>query len=379
MTMLLELPEEGVGSTEDVMISIGRSYPPAAFSAPLVIDLEDRPNELPIADLEGPVRVMVGEVVEFSGEGSFDPDGAITAYHFDLGDGQTSGWTADSTISHRYNSQGTYTVSLMVRDDLGAESEATSTLTLDVAQEGTNGPTAAIISIDPATSFQGEMVYFEGEGTAPKGRWISDEEWKSSMDGTLSRRHSFSSDELSVGTHTIEYRVRDSSGEWSDPDAEVIEVVPRPGTVLWVTIDGQMTDGPLSGIVMFNGSSGPEGTVEHVEVRLDSGDWKRTDLFPDWSFTLDCSKIEEGGHVLEARSYGGGEYSPTASRTFDVEHVTSGLPGERGGSERLDTEIIMDLSLLLIALALGSVLVFVALKNRRTSGAYRSKERERGT
>jgi parallel beta-helix repeat protein len=55
--------------------------------------------------------------VQFSSDGSYDPDGAITAYAWDFGDGDTSN---EANPSHIYADAGTYDAVLTVTDDQGA-------------------------------------------------------------------------------------------------------------------------------------------------------------------------------------------------------------------------------------------------------------------
>ena len=74
-------------------------------------------NIPPIASISGPRVAGVGEEVVFDGSGSVDVDGTITRYSWDLGDGTTG---EGVTISHRYSRIGTYTVRLVVLDDMGA-------------------------------------------------------------------------------------------------------------------------------------------------------------------------------------------------------------------------------------------------------------------
>jgi len=62
-----------------------------------------------------------------------------------------------------------------------------------------------------------QMIHFEGTGGNYSVQW----EWISNLDGTLSTVEDFdkSSYQMTVGSHTIEFRVRHShTGFWSDPD-----------------------------------------------------------------------------------------------------------------------------------------------------------------
>ena len=77
-------------------------------------------------------------------------------------------------------------------------------------------PTAHIVSIRPNPTNQGETVSFSGYGTDPDGDLITAYNWRSSIDGQLSTSPSFSTSSLSVGAHTIYFKVKDSHNAWSD-------------------------------------------------------------------------------------------------------------------------------------------------------------------
>jgi PKD repeat protein len=88
-------------------------------------------NQAPAADANGPYNGTVGIPVQFDGSGSSDPDGTITAYEWDFGDG-SSGVGPNPT--HVYATAGTYNVTLTVTDDEGAmDSDATTATIAPVA------------------------------------------------------------------------------------------------------------------------------------------------------------------------------------------------------------------------------------------------------
>jgi hypothetical protein len=66
----------------------------------------------------------------FDGSGSIDPDGTITGYTWDFGDGATA---LGAQASHSYAAAGTYSVTLSVTDDGGATATATATVTVSTA------------------------------------------------------------------------------------------------------------------------------------------------------------------------------------------------------------------------------------------------------
>jgi len=75
-------------------------------------------------------------------------------------------------------------------------------------------PAAYIDSISPNPATQGQTVNFNGHGM--DDGTIIEWEWRSSKDDILSRSEDFSSSSLSVGTHTIKFKVKDDDDKWSE-------------------------------------------------------------------------------------------------------------------------------------------------------------------
>ena len=85
-----------------------------------------------------------------------------------------------------------------------------------VAQTPANQPpTAYIDSISPASASLGQTVSLSGHGTDPDGDVVA-YRWRSDLDGDLGPMASFGTWSLSVGTHSIYFKVRDSDGAWSE-------------------------------------------------------------------------------------------------------------------------------------------------------------------
>jgi len=85
---------------------------------------------VPVLRVE-PSAAVVGQLVVFDAGNSTD-DGRVVAYFFDFGDGDVSGWVSTAFVNHRYAKPGNYTVTLMVKDDLGAVSEINATAVVTV-------------------------------------------------------------------------------------------------------------------------------------------------------------------------------------------------------------------------------------------------------
>ena len=119
----------------------------------LVVDV----NAAPVA-VAGPDRhVAVGETVELTGAQSYDVDGKVASWAWDLGDGTKA---EGVTVAHAYTAPGTYLVTLTVRDDAGlANSTATSTARIVV-----NDPPVAEAGAD-RTAAVGEPLTFDAAGS----------------------------------------------------------------------------------------------------------------------------------------------------------------------------------------------------------------------
>ena len=183
---------------------------------------EKNTNDPPTARLSVlPSTADIDEEVVFNGGSSIDPDGSVSEYNFDFGDGMSTGWITQSSVSHSYDSEAYYTASLMVRDDEGAESDpATVTITIVHVNEP---PTATIISIEPDHIFEGDDVTLTGTGQDADGT-IEAYSWESDLDGILGNTAVLTIDTLRIGAHTISFKVRDNEDVWSKTVTETLIV-----------------------------------------------------------------------------------------------------------------------------------------------------------
>jgi hypothetical protein len=98
-------------------------------------------NLPPIADADGPYSGDVGESIQLDGTGSYDPDGQIVSYEWDLdNDGQYDDAT-DAITSHSWPYRGVYTIGLKVTDDYGE----TDTDSASVRITGPDPPTVVLV------------------------------------------------------------------------------------------------------------------------------------------------------------------------------------------------------------------------------------------
>ena len=115
---------------------------------------------------------LVGDIVEFDGSTSFDPDGGELLFQWDFGDGNDS-TTNVTSPSHAYDEPGKYTVILVVSNSNGQAHLASTTVVVG------KPPTASIISPAEGDFFSaGEVLNLNGEAYDYLGKRLADDQLK---------------------------------------------------------------------------------------------------------------------------------------------------------------------------------------------------------
>jgi len=110
------------------------------------------PNQPPIANFTySPEKPVVNQSVTFDASSSYDPDGNITNYEWDFGDGNIM-ITTEEKINHSYSEAGSYEVVLTVTDDKGATNSTTKMITVMPA------PPSVFISTDKYEYTAGDVM-----------------------------------------------------------------------------------------------------------------------------------------------------------------------------------------------------------------------------
>jgi hypothetical protein len=131
-------------------------------------------------------------------------------------------------------------------------------------------PTAYIDSITPNPATQGaHTVSFTGHGTDSDGS-VNGYNWRSSRDGQLSTSSSFSrsASSLSVGTHTIYFKVKDDDDAWSPEVSTTLTINAAPTPTGSISVDSNLSgagftlDGPsgVSAITPYSDDNAGAGT-----------------------------------------------------------------------------------------------------------------------
>jgi YVTN family beta-propeller protein len=137
------------------------------------IKVGDKPQGIAITPIQRPAARLSATprkgpkplTVTFNAAASTDPDGAVTAFTFDFGDG-TSATTTSATVNHTYEADGQYTASLVVTDDDGATSTNSATVNIEVKNQP---PTAALSASPPKGKAPLTVTFNAAASTDPDG------------------------------------------------------------------------------------------------------------------------------------------------------------------------------------------------------------------
>jgi PKD repeat protein len=220
-------------------------------------------NDAPFADANAsPQTAEPGSQVTFDASSSTDVDGSIVSYEWAFGDGTTA---TGQSVSHAYDSTGTYTATLTVTDNEGAVSS--DVVTIQVSS--TSGELTADASANQTTANPGELVVFDGVGSSAPDGFVESYEWDFG-DGTTATGEMAEHSYGSVGTYTATLTVTSDSGETATDTVEVsIEANDAPAT----SISANRTSTKVDEAVAFDGSgsSDSDGTITSYEWAFDDG------------------------------------------------------------------------------------------------------------
>jgi PKD repeat protein len=166
------------------------------------------PNQPPVAAITAaPISGGVPLTVQFDASGSRDPDGKITEYFWDFGDGSTG---SGVKVSHTYTHAGLYPVILTVKDDRG--STAVATVIIKVG----NPPPKAIFTVTATNGFAPLTVQFDASASSDPAALLAPQrivrhEWDFG-DGTSAVGQQVSHVYTRAGVYTVTLRVFDEDG-----------------------------------------------------------------------------------------------------------------------------------------------------------------------
>lgn len=200
---------------------------------------------------------------------SYDPDGTITAYVWDFGDGDTD---TGSTVQHTFTTIETikvFVVRLTVTDDDGSTARATQTIEVISGGEpstGTGVPTARFtvdkfIGIDPLTVEFDAGSSLAGSGTIVAYNWdFGDGETATGDKPT----HTFNPDPDETTTFSTTVFVWNSNGQVDTAQQDIIVIVPEENSD-----DDPVADIFVTGPTIIYESPNKPAAPSLFEVKLD--------------------------------------------------------------------------------------------------------------
>ena len=174
-------------------------------------------NQAPVAEIDqiNPTIALPGESVTFVGSAT-DIDGFVSNYHWSSSiDGNLSN-LSNFTISNL--TMGLHVISFMAQDDEGRWGIPVS-MELGVG----DFPEVSILSVSNCIDLENCLISFGDELSviAIASSLTSDDisieeyEWISNIDGLVSSSLNLSTTDLSLGSHTLTFRAKNSVGFWS--------------------------------------------------------------------------------------------------------------------------------------------------------------------
>jgi len=177
-------------------------------------------NIPPVASFTySPAFPITGETVTFNASTSYDPDGTITIYRWDFGDGTAIETSPTPTITHMYETIGNHTVTLTVIDNDDSENKTEATITI------IGYPTADFV-YSPTYPIAGETVTFDASTSTPNGGTIVDYFWDFG-DGTNSTGLVTSHIYNAFGTYLVTLEIVDSE-QLTNSTSRLIDVRQLP-------------------------------------------------------------------------------------------------------------------------------------------------------
>ena len=230
-------------------------------TANLTVYVNDRPRAVLTAN---PMTALTNESILFDGSQSSDTIGGITAYNFSFGDGNGTGWTSASSVSHSYPRSGTYHAALLVRD----ANDAISTTSLVTIKVNNRGPTAKPSS-NQTRVLTYEAVQFWSNASDPEGNLTV--LWDFG-DGTQSAEESPVHNYTKTGDYDVLLTVTDDEGAEAGYTIRMF-VRDRPPVC---DINASVMEGTIETEFSFNSSANdPDGSIASYYWDMGDGNTSR--------------------------------------------------------------------------------------------------------
>ena len=288
-----------------------------------------------------PAQIRLKEPVTFDALGSHDPDGTITSFLWDFGDGTEA---EGPLVTHVYHEAGTFTIHLAVTDDRGKTVQQA-----EMIRVVDNRPPTVDFSIKPCQPEQGmqtlnELVFmdesFDRDGEITAWAWTFGDGERAS---TQTARHVYQR----PGTYTITLCVTDDIGDGACqsqslrianrvPEAAFTYTPVSPNLGDAVAFDASSSRDPDGSLIAyewdFNGDGLPDVVTDQAKTEYtfsEEGDHRVSLRARDETDAL-SPPTDETVHVNEApaASFQVSDFSPDEKEEVRFTDLSSDAEGE---------------------------------------------------
>ena len=206
-------------------------------------------NTLPVAVLDIPSHTVSANAdLYFDGSSSYDPDGEVTEYYFDFGDGHSTGWTASADSNHTYTVAGQYAPRLKVKDSMGGISLWNS-MDITVLASPNQIPTVEITA-PLADSVVASPLIVEGKSSDPDA-------------ADVVKRIEVTIGNIKVFAESIS---ENAYGEWRAEFEDIGSLPNGPAEIKALAFDGKDYSTPAKVDVSVNNDEPESIIIEMIEV-----------------------------------------------------------------------------------------------------------------
>ena len=251
----------GTGEAARVALTVFASNGTPIGTANTVVPGDEGPTAAFSALTAAPAS---GVPVEFDAAASSDPDGSITAYEWQFGDGSAPG--SGSTPSHVFTAPGNYTVALSVTDSSGQVSTVTHEVAVDDGPEPTFTVSGAhgesVLTAEEFLKFKGSA--HDPDGTIEKYSWNFGDGSPELF--TKEAEHHYAKPGLYNVTLTVE-----DSGKIVAQTTKEIRVIGAPTVTTERPSAIGQTSATLNAMINPNGAAPEECWIEYGEKTAEGG------------------------------------------------------------------------------------------------------------
>jgi len=273
-----------------------------------------------------PTSPGVGDWVQFNGSASTDPNGSVTSYAWNFGDGTTG---TGSVIWHRFVAGGVYTIALTVTDNQGA----TTTSSQSVSVGAMNQPPVAAFTNDPVVGTPGGWMQFDASMSADLDGMIAAYSWNfgNGMTGTgpvVWQRYTVAGSYAvtltvtdNLGASTLLTRTVQVGSANQSPTASFSVLPPAPSVGAWARFDATASADPDGTIASYQWAFGDGSTA--------TGNVVYHQFAVAGTYSVVLTVVDNGGATNSATQpvvVGSPLQSPVAAFTYSPSSPVVGTP-----------------------------------------------------